>query len=422
MEIVKSLTIRGATTGTTTLTSDADNPTIGIFDDEAAPVVTLAHLDISGNKTQAGVEASQSVVTIVDSSVDRNPSASSTTDAEVTVQRSQVDGNTSGGILSFGELRVLDSTVAHNATIPNGFGAFGITVLAGSTTISRTTVDANGSADVYLVAGQVDAGLRVPCRQCPGPARRRDRPLDDLAQRLRRDRERPGRHGDRRRQHRSRPTRAPASTPKAVSTTVSRSTITGTTKVGIVEPGALPGAPGGVVYVTQEQIRTAKALFAARKLNVGVRKVSAVVTPHALAAATPGISLSSTILKQSATIPDCSGPVVDAGYNLSADAKNTCSVQHRASTTWSRPTRSSGTLGAHGGPTLDPAAAEGQPGDRRRPGRGPAAPPARTTSAASPVRSRPVASATSAPSSWPRSRSSSTRRRCRTARSARPTR
>jgi len=99
-------------------------------------------------------------------------------------------------------------------------------------------------------------------------------------------------------------------------TTIENSTINGT-KASVDE---LPS--GGVAFAVQvaPQVRAARTAGAPR-VRFGAGRLAARAKAPAQSSVTV---LGSIVAEQAAKVPDCSGDVTDAGYNLSSDAVNSC--------------------------------------------------------------------------------------------------
>lgn len=318
--IQKSLTLTGASDGSTTLTGTT-GPTVQIqpaAEAQQPPAVTLEHLGFLNNASGPGVAALATDLTISDSAI---------------------SGNVDTGVLVFvGSLRLEDSVVDHTTVSPKsesvGLPGTGVLVAFSTAAIERSVLSDNKDAGLTIFGGSTGPVAAA----VDGP-----------------------------------------SVPQAI-VSVTRSTVSGNQVGGIVNEGgqltvdtstvsenvgggivAMGGAAairnstitktspfaagdsgteegglivlkgssggGGVIVgsVTAQRAAAGKLLseqLAGRAATV--RAASRALQSVASAPVTSGVTVSGSIVAGQAGLADCFGPATDAGYNLSSDHANSC--------------------------------------------------------------------------------------------------
>jgi Right handed beta helix region len=355
--ITKAVTVTGATGGTTTVSGDQGGGGAVTFQiggiDGPGPAVTLEHLNISHNAQAPGVWEHSGQVTISDSAVSDDVEFGVLADTgSLTVRDSTIDGNNGGGlIVSSAKATVSDSTVNDNVGTdgtPEGLDlAFGVAVLGpGSAAVTRSTISGNGLAGVYVFAGLVEASAAAAASPSasvtdstiadsgvfgvangPGGIATIDNSTIS------------GSHGG-------------GIYTQSSQTDITNSTISGTTKAPAEFPapagftGGVVALPPGVGLPTVAGRSASREVFPAGR-QLAIASGSAKVTTASRSAKTPSadaapigaptiINLSGTIVAKQAGVPDCSGLIVDKGYNLSSDTANSCkfsSAEHSLSET-----------------------------------------------------------------------------------------
>jgi len=351
------LTIVGAGRDATNISGNHDNsPSISIQPVESTIAVTLESLSASHNEVAPGVVAFGADLTISDALLSDNLDA--------------------GVIAVFSTLHVSGSVVADTlaspinveaaAPLPFGGGS-GIVIAVTAADVDRSTISGNAASGVQVIAGDILApGARELAADAPPPttvgvthstvsgnqvggivdfggASVVD--TSTIAQNV----------GG------GVVTLAPGATAM-----ISNSTITGTTPF----PGESGGEQGGVIDLTS--VNNGLALSSAQRgaMRASVTKWAAdhpVTVKRAsrkVAAAAPepttGTTVLGSIVAAQAGLPDCFGPVVDGGYNLSSDTANSCKFstgKHDLVKTQPK----LGALAGNGGPTKTEKPLKGSP-------------------------------------------------------------
>jgi hypothetical protein len=366
-----SLTLRGSLTGTTTVDGNGDTPTFFILpNDESTdvPVVRFENLDVSHNGSAPGIFA---------------------VGADVHLSDSDVSDNAGGVFALLSTLDVTHSTVSKNLLGEQGSGlpipfadGSGITLLVSAGSIDHSTMAGNEGSGVVVLDQSFLGGVL-------GPAVRAD--ADAL----------------------------PAATASVLDSTVSEnqeggvlnlagdatvdtSTLTGNTGAALVslggtadlrnstashtvpfeltagatadssgddEQAGVLALPSGVATgndlvpsVKERAIISSRAaeLVTAQKSAI-VRKAAAKVTAAApVDTGDAVISVSGSIVAAQDGVEDCEGPIVDATYNLSSDAGNSCDFS-AAKHDLVRTDPKLGPLADNGGPTETEILKKGSP-------------------------------------------------------------
>jgi hypothetical protein len=397
IEVVKSLTIVGSTSGTTTVTgTSGGGPLPAAFNvvpgGEQAPVVTFNDLNISGNQQGMGIENVVSTVVLDRVTVANNVGGGLLAEhgGSNTIRHSAINGNGQIGVgVIDGQLSISDTSVADTSSPAGdeglGLSGFGVLIGSSSAQITRSTFSDNAFAGIFAAGTAIPSALstaipgstpRVAAAPVPAELSISASTIagnglagvaSEFGQNVTIDASTiSGNHGA-------------GVLGELSTTTITNSTITGTepfTTIPNQPAGSVP-PPSGVLYVTNVPTQPTAGLAPAgtQKSAFGIKGL---IVRTVAPAADPdfGVTVSGTALSQAEGVADCSRltignddtfvpdpdnpAVTDAGYNLSADATNSCSLssaQHDLVKTDPK----LGALANNGGPTKTEAPLKGSP-------------------------------------------------------------
>jgi hypothetical protein len=360
VQIGISITINGSTTGTTTMTGGVPAAIFIVPAGENFTDVHLNHLSVTGDHVGAGILAAATNLTVTNSLISDNVGAG----VESLV-----------GTLAISNTTVSDTAFGDNSIPVPYVGGAGVAVLASAATIDHSTLKDNEAAGLVTFNGELILGRGAETTLAPPEI--------------------------------------PATTATLTDSTVSgnglggvvndqgtvaveTSTVSGNTAGGVVSLGgtasvknstvsdtvlderqnpqqagliALPAEPTPTGPPTNQLVPTARQRSAmgstVAHLLAGhtpaVRRMSKTLAPAAAPAPVDAVvSASGSIVAKQAGVPDCLGPIVDDGYNLSSDAANSCKFS-AANHDLVKTDPKLGSLADNGGPTLTQLLKKGSP-------------------------------------------------------------
>jgi putative Ig domain-containing protein len=314
--------------------------------------VTLEHLGASGDDSAPGIVAFAAEVALLDVDASRNAGAGVF------------------GVLS--QLTITSSTITHTTAgapgtnVPFTDGS-GVTVLIGTVSVDRSTTSDNAASGVLLI-DQALLGDAVRQLAADGPS---------VAATVRRSTLSGNADGG--------VVNGGGSVTVDVSTVsgnsgggvvnlggsadVTNSTVTAThpfagSEVGDQQGGlialAAPSAPE-LLPAAAHRAADARALGAMLSAHRGAAaRAAARLAPKAVDPGTAVVTVSGSIVADQDGLPDCFGPAVDGGYNLSSDPADSCAFS-TAKHDRVKTDPKLGPLGEHGGPTSTHLPLKGSP-------------------------------------------------------------
>jgi Putative Ig domain/Right handed beta helix region len=328
VRIGKSLTLHGAGAtgaGRTTIdgNSQASGPSIWIngFQSDVAPVVTIEDVDVSGNTNDDGIRAELATVTVTASAVsDNDGNGIGQRDGTLHVDHSTVSGNDIGGVVLEREetgatADIETTTLDHNVGGGLVVDGRGNTATLRASTVSGT-VPFNGQEGEPYGGGVLVLQGAAQIANSTIFGNTGQGVLSQIGQ-----------------------------------VRVNNSTIAGTRPL----TAGTSSLPAAGVAVDDRPLPAAatrsKVRFAVLRNADGATQLRRA----ALAPALPVTTLTGTIVADNTSLPDCTGDVVDAGYNLAGDTS--CSFSATGSI--QSGTAKLGPLADNGGPTLTLLPAKG---------------------------------------------------------------